>query len=562
MKKFLGIFLSCIHIFCFSDCKQQAVTFWSDIPAQKLAPLLVEKMTKEEQLSQIFMLGLTTPKAPDELKKWITENALGNIIIFAGKNDNLTNLAKELHYLQNLSQQHPLQIPLFFATDQEGGTVRHIKSEATFSPCNLAIGATQNPKNAYYTGFYLAQELKALGIHINLAPVVDLYTDYQSSIIATRSFGEDPEFVSNFAEEFYLGTQNAGLLACAKHFPGHGHTEIDSHHNLPYINLTKQELLEREFIPYTRLIEKKIPLVMVSHLAFPKILDDKTPASMSSYFIETILKTELGFQGLVISDDLMMQGALDFSGSLENALQKSILAGCHLVISSKILSLTKEEWLACIDLMKKNDEFAVKVKKAATKVIEEKLRFFKEQKNIPLYSNIQRIPQLIPSQEGISFFKQLGKDSITEIKNQENLFPIQNNGKNVLLVGQHKDFFEVGKKVFPECETFNFGIVYTQKEAKEQTEKLVPIAKKFEKVIITVNDAESAYIAQKLIQQNIPTIIISLQSPFYALSIKGANNILAAYSSSPYSFEGTFAVLEGEIQPKGVLPLRYGKNYE
>jgi len=555
-------YLLFITILFFFSCKEQPLTFWSNVPANKLAPLLVEKMTSEEQLAQVFMLGLTTPKAPEELKRWITKNALGNIIIFAGKNDNLENLAQEINTLQQLAQSHPLQIPLFFATDQEGGSVRHIKSTATFSPGNLATGATQNQKNAFYTGYYLAQELKALGIHINLAPVVDLYTDYNSSIIATRSFGEEPTFVGNFAKEFYLGTQKAGLLACAKHFPGHGHTTSDSHHLLPYINLTKNELFKRELIPYSLLIQEKIPLIMVSHLAFPKILDNETPASMSSYFIKNILQEELGFQGLIISDDLMMQGALDYSGSLENALQKSILAGCHLVISSKILSLDKEEWLACIDLMKKNDEFAVKVKKAATKVIEEKLRFFKEEKSMPLYTDISKITKKIPNPEGSSFFEQLGKNSITQIKDEKNLFPIKTEGNGLLLIGQHKDFFKIGKKAFPECETFDFGIVYTKDDAKQQVQKLLPIAKKYKTAIITVNDAESAYIAEQLIQENISTIIVGLQAPIYALSVKKAGSVLLAYSSSPYSFVGAFAVLKGKIQPKGILPLLHWKSYE
>ena len=219
--------------------------FWSDYPHEELGDFLISKMSDEELLAQMFMFGWEGGQPSENIARWISERGLGGVKVFGRNAKDTEEVAQSVAALQRKAQSRPLRIPLYVATDQEGGWIRHVKGGTSDTPGNLAIGASGLPIDAYWSGYYISREISALGINMNFAPVVDVYSDKNSTIIGPRSFGDNPEHVAELGAAFAAGSRAAGVIPTAKHFPGHGGTSLDSHEKLPEIAIDMKTLGER-----------------------------------------------------------------------------------------------------------------------------------------------------------------------------------------------------------------------------------------------------------------------------------------------------------------------------
>ena len=206
-------------------------------------------------------------------------------------------------------------------TDQKAAD-QHIKGKQRYAR-KSAIGASGLPSDAWHSGYYIGRELAALGINLNFAPTLDLYTDHDSTVIGPRSFGENPEAAGILGAAFSQGSRKAGVLSTAKHFPGHGHTGLDSHGHLPVIDIDEETLRNRELIPFVYLIRSGVPAIMSAHLSFPRITAGGKPATFFQMVLQDLLRGELGFEGLIITDDIMMNGATTFAGSVSCGAARS-----------------------------------------------------------------------------------------------------------------------------------------------------------------------------------------------------------------------------------------------
>ncbi|MFO7849071.1 MAG: glycoside hydrolase family 3 N-terminal domain-containing protein, partial [Spirochaetia bacterium] len=269
---------------------------------------LVSSMDDTELLGQIFLLAYTGTSPSDQILSWIEEKQIGGVKIFGWNAENLDRLSEGISTMQRVAARNRLSIPLFVATDQEGGWVRHVKSSTSQTPGNMAIGATGLPHDAFWTGYHIAKELKTVGINMNFAPTVDVYSNLEAHVIGPRSFSESPVETANLAVAYYMGMEKAGVISTAKHFPGHGNAAEDSHGSLPRIDTPFSVLWDRELLPYRFLIKRDIPAIMSGHLSFP-IIEKDIPASLSPYFLEEVLRERMGFSGIVITDDMRMYGA-------------------------------------------------------------------------------------------------------------------------------------------------------------------------------------------------------------------------------------------------------------
>ena len=323
--------------------------FWSEYPSEQLADFLISKMSDEELLAQIYMFGWAGKEPSALLNQWVSDRGLGSVKVFGWNTENLEQVAKSISSLQERAQKRHLKIPLFVATDQEGGTIRHVKGETTITPGNMAIGASQYPIDAYYSAYYISREIKALGINMNFAPTVDLYTNRDSSVINVRSFGENAEFASQLASAFVAGSVAAGVIPTAKHFPGHGDTK------LPGVYIDWDEAEKRELVPYKYLISQNIPAIMSGHLLYPRIEAD--PASLSRGWLVDILRNKLGFKGLIITDDMMMTGAWGYAGSSSEAFKRAIEAGNDIILSSRTAELDERLWTMNLQNIRENQDF-------------------------------------------------------------------------------------------------------------------------------------------------------------------------------------------------------------
>lgn len=518
--------------------------FYDPVPAAELADRITEAMTDEELLAQTFMFGWAGQAPTDLLMSWITERSLGSIKIFGWNTEDSIELAKAVSLLQKKANSTRFRIPLFVATDQEGGWIRHVKGRTSETPGNLAIGASGYPIDAYYEGFYIARELSALGINLNFAPTVDLYTNHESSIIGPRSFGQSPKAAGILARAFIQGSKRAGVLTTAKHFPGHGDTALDSHGKLPSIAISRETFYNRELVPFQYLIEAGVPAIMTGHLHFPAVSEHGEPASFSQYLLQTVLRGQLGFKGLVITDDMMMHGAIRYAGTIAKAVQLALEAGNDIIESSTTPRLYDAFWTENLQRMQTNEAFRLRVKDAARRIIETKLRYFKSGNAVPLYPDIYAIPEKLPDAEGQAFFLSLAARAVTVVRGKYIPYTIKP-GEKILLAGSYSAFLQAGLKRFPAAQTSNLSDGIFTKTAASDT------------VIFCLANDSSLQLLQRLYKAYPKKryIIFSCLSPVLLSDIPEIPTAIALYSYAPASFTAGFGALLGDFEPQGHLPL-------
>ncbi|MBQ9539221.1 MAG: glycoside hydrolase family 3 protein [Treponema sp.] len=558
-----AVFL-CLFVFAFFRAFPQGnlpenVDFWSDYGADELSAAITDRMTDEELLAQVFMFGWAGAEPSSLLKRWVTERGLGSVKVFGWNTDDIHSVARSVKTLQEESLKGRFKIPLFVATDQEGGWIRHVKGETQMTPGNMAIGASGYPVDSYYSGYYISREIKALGINMNFAPVVDLYTDLKSSVIGPRSFGSDPSKVSILAEAFAKGSMDAGVIPTAKHFPGHGDTSLDSHGKLPVIDIDEETWRRRELVPFKFLIANKIPAIMSGHLSFPQLQGDGTPSSLSKKFLTDILRGELGYEGLIITDDMMMNGATEYAGGLARAVCMAIEAGNDIVISSSTAGLNERLWTDNLSRMSSTPGFRDRVRDAARRVLKAKLEYFKGSAPAPLFPDAATIGQFIPDKEGEKFFLEQACRAVTVYKGEDKLPYKPAEGERVLIAGPFLSLYSEGKKRYPKATTFHYSYELAADRSNYDewnAASLVSVARNFDTIIINVWDEHTAGFCRRLRSLGKKVIILSIMSPVYVMEdFDWVDVIICGYSYSDYSFKALFAVLAGEIKAEGVLPL-------
>ncbi len=513
-------------------------------------------MSDDEALAQIFMFGWAGSEPSPLLIRWVTERELGSVKVFGWNTENEIQVAEAVTFLQEEAQKSHFQIPLYVATDQEGGLIRHVKGTTSDTPGNLAIGASGYPLDAWYTGYYISKELRALGINMNFAPTVDLYTNIDSTVIASRSFGIDPHFTGVLGASFSEGSLAAGVIPTAKHFPGHGDTGIDSHGRLPEIDADKKTLYERELVPFLYLIEEGIPAIMSGHLGFPNIMETGEPASLSYYFLTELLRNELGYEGLIITDDMMMNGATSYTGSLSTAVELAIRAGNDIVISSTTPQWEESIWTLSSLLMETDASFNEIVRKAAYRVLLSKLDYFKGENHVPIFPDIEAIPSLVPDPEAEAFFTSQAARSITVFKKGDFPYTVEKaQEERILVAAQFQEVFDEASYRYGSLDYHFFRYNLSSAEIHTEGMRLLNQSQYYDTVIICVSNTTSRRIAQYLENSGKKVIVISVLEPVHVFDFDWADSIVLAYSYSAFSFRAAFSALLGDYIPKGTLPM-------
>ena len=286
----------------------------------------MKSMSLDEKIGQLFMVAAFTKDDLDntkEISEFIDKYHIGGIIFSKGSPYKQANITNQFQENSN--------IPLLIGMDAEWGLAMRLDSTYAF-PYNLTLGAIQDDNLVGEIGYQIGNHNRRLGVHINFAPVVDINTNPKNPIIGNRSFGEDKYNVTQKASAFMKGMQEAGILACGKHFPGHGDTDADSHKTLPTVDFSKDRITQTELYPYKKLISKGLNAVMVAHLNMPKLTEnDGLPSTLSPKVIQNQLKEELGFSGLIISDAMNMKGVTSYKGD-QPSIVKAFQAGNDILL--------------------------------------------------------------------------------------------------------------------------------------------------------------------------------------------------------------------------------------
>lgn len=291
---------------------------------------LLQEMTLEEKIGQMLIIENRVPNMTDALKETLQEVQPGGFILFK---ENFTDYETTLALVEEIKST--VKIPLFLAIDQEGGRVQRLSylpnDIITQIPPMYELGKTENEALAYEVGTVVAEELQVFGINVNFAPVVDVLTNQENKVIGNRSFGSIASLVSKMSISFANGLENKGVIAVYKHFPGHGSTKTDSHYDLPVLTKTKEELWDCELIPFQNAIENGANIIMIGHIAIPAIDEENTPASLSKKIITNLLKEEMNYQGLVVTDALNMKAITNYYNE-KQIYEKAINAGVDLLL--------------------------------------------------------------------------------------------------------------------------------------------------------------------------------------------------------------------------------------
>lgn len=534
---------------CFAD-----PGFWESGSSEEVVTRLLDEMSDEEMLGQLFMFGFRGTTPSREIMDFISEHYIGGIKIFGWNVSTLPRLVKTVGEMQKKAEETPHQIPLLIATDQEGGWVRHVKEETSITPGNLAIGATGLPYDAYMTGYYIGQELKALGINMNFAPTVDVYTNPAAHVIGPRAFSQDPVMTGQLAVAYYHGMKEAGVICTAKHFPGHGNADKDSHGALPIIKSSLDELWENDLVPYRFLVKEGVPAIMSGHLAFPEITGDETPSSLSAFFQTELLRDRLGFEGLLITDDLRMHGVTQTGfGDVEIA-RRAVESGADIIMLSGTPELQKQVCERFLSLMKTDKEFHSRVREAAKRVLTVKADYLRGESSVPLYPDEEQLTDHIPNPEGKKFFFELACRSVTVIR--EELLPFRpEEEEKVLLTGQYREFIEAGKNRYPQADEYYFPYSPFYYSLSRYKNRLVRMADRYDTIVFCLSNPNSLDILKSLEETEAEIIVFSVLTPIYLRETSWVKTAIAAYGVGEDSFNAGFAVLAGDYKAESTLPI-------
>jgi len=263
-------------------------------------------MKLNELIGQHMLIGVSGHTLTEFEKRFIVENNISGVVLF-GRNVSTPEQVRDLcAEIQSLRHKMASKAPLFIGIDMEGGRVHRLKAPFTQWPPLKTVGDLDAPTIAFHFAHRMGLELMAVGINLDFAPCVDVFTNPLNTVIGDRAVSSDPHQVEKMASALVRGYIKSGILSCAKHFPGHGHTVIDSHEELPVEEADLKRLHEVELVPFKKALRSRVDMVMTAHILF-KSVDKDWPVTMSEFFLKKMLRDELKYKGLVITDDLDMK---------------------------------------------------------------------------------------------------------------------------------------------------------------------------------------------------------------------------------------------------------------
>lgn len=529
-----------------------ALDFWDKAEPGPLADDLVAAMSIPELASQVLMLAFPDPVPDPSILGWIEARSLGGVKFFGWNAGTPVQVAEASAALQARSQKTRFRIPLLVATDQEGGWVRHIKGTTTTTPGNLSLGSSGFPADAFQTGRILGAELREMGVNMNFAPSVDLYTNVDNTVIGPRSFGQDPVEAGVLGMAFFRGLQSAGVIATAKHFPGHGDTADDSHGRLPVLMVDKSTLDKRELVPYKMLIAEGLGAIMSGHIAFPQVAGNGLPASLSPELINGLLRKELGYQGVVLTDDLYMEGARPNGWTIAQAAEKALEAGNDLMLVSKPAWSQVSAWDDLVERARRDPAFLDELKTAARRVLLLKLRSLKGPHAVPLVSRPGTLA--IPAAGADDVV--LGATARGATVLVSSSLPWKSEG-SVLIVTPYDGAFRALASRYPGATLLSYGFEFFGFDPAVKQEILARVAASRRTVFVLGTPGGLSYL-KALEPWKDKVAVVSVLSPVYLAQVPWVKDAVAVFGTNAAAFDVAAASLAGDILPAGRLPVRFG----
>ena len=458
--------------------KEEMATNPADEETEKKLDAVISAMSMDEKISQLIIPAIRTWNeenvtdlgAVPELASALRSHQYGGIILFGS---NITGTEQTARLVNDL-QQNNLQIegtsahiPYLMPVDEEGGIVIRLNT-GTRMTGNMAIGATPEPaQNAELTGRILGEELDAIGFNADFAPVIDVNNNPANPVIGTRSFSDDPETVACLGAAYSKGLAESNIIATYKHFPGHGDTVVDSHIGTPSVEKTYEELLENELVPFKKVIEDGADMIMTAHITYPLIDEEKIfgdgktrgffPATMSGKMITDILRTDLGYDGVVVTDALEM-GAIATAGLVsgkENSAEygvgiatEVINAGVDLLLlpldlNSPMAAGYYDEYIAGIAAKVESGEISEKrIDESVKRILRLKAKYGiydpegAQTDAISIDERVAKCKEIVGSDDHHEKEMEMARQAVTVVRNDKDALPINDDTKKVVILGR------------------------------------------------------------------------------------------------------------------------------
>jgi beta-N-acetylhexosaminidase len=540
-------------LFVFAASGLSALDFWDDKAPGPLADELVAAMTTPELASQALMLAFPDPVPDQNILDWIGARSLGGVKFFGWNAGTPVQVAEASAALQARSQKTRFRIPLLVATDQEGGWVRHIKGATTTTAGNLSLGSSGLPSDAYQTARLIGAELREMGVNMNFAPSVDLYTNAANTVIGPRSFGRDPVEAGVLGMAFFRGLQSRGVIATAKHFPGHGDTADDSHGILPIIHVDKATLEKRELVPYKMLIAEGLGAVMSAHIAYPEVAGNGLPASLSPELIDGLLRRDLGYQGVVITDDLYMEGARPNGWTIAQAAERALEAGNDLMLVSKPDWAQMGAWQALVSRADRDPVFLERLRTSVKRVLLLKLHALKGPGAVPLAPRGQDLA--IPAAGADDLVLGTTARGATLLASAS--LPWKTADGAPLVVTPYEGAYRAIAQRYPGATQLSYSYEFFNSDPAVAQQIAVRVAAARRTVFVLATPGGLDYL-KALEPWKDKIAVVSLLSPVYLKDLPWVRDAVAVFGTNAAAFDVAAAVLAGEIQASGRLPLRFG----
>ncbi|MEO2202757.1 glycoside hydrolase family 3 N-terminal domain-containing protein [Paenibacillus pabuli] len=533
---------------------------------------LISYMTVSEQVGQMLMPdirqwnGKVTTTVNEGLKTNIHDQYLGGLILF---DKNIVDTRQVTTFTHNL-QTEAGDIPMFLGIDQEGGVIKRIPG-GTNLPGQMALGATGDTALAEAAGQLTGEELKALGLNINFAPVLDINSNPDNPIIGMRSFSSDADLVTRLGLATITGLHQSGIIAAVKHFPGHGDTTVDSHLGLPVLTHNRERLDSVELKPFQAAIENGVEMIMTAHIAFPAIDNEQVtslkdgqrvpvPATLSKKVLNGLLREELGYEGLIISDAFTMDGIAEHFGE-DQAVERAVNAGVDIILMPQDSAAAHQTLVNAV----KNGSIPIgTIHASVERILELKAKYGLFERRESLTSKLAELNQVIGSEGHRKVEREIAERAVTLLASRDGMHPdsFQQGDRVVIVAAEEEQAKQLERQLKQASTSLSLkteiaviGQAQT-KEAIASADYVILASYQFRNVASQFGWIAYQALINEMNSRNQRYTLLSLGNPYETIYLKNIRSGLAVYGKQEPNTEAGINVLLGQQEAKGTLPVR------
>lgn len=523
---------------------------------------IIENMTLSQKVGQMFAVGFSGNTFSSTLQSSINDYNFGNVIYLAGNVNNPNTLAG----LSNSIQQAMINangVPAFITIDQEGGRVARLTNGGTRFISNMAMGAIADSTQVYREGKAIGAELRNYGINVNFAPVLDVNNNPDNPVIGTRSYGENPFLVSKCSIQLFKGLQSANVMGTAKHFPGHGNTNVDSHTGLPIITSSKNELYQTELAPFIIAINNGIDAIMTTHIVFTAI-DDALPATLSEKVLTKLLREELGYNGLIITDGMEMDALKNFGNVASLGLQ-AVKAGADILLYTDNVN-PRSAHTAIINAVNSGEISEERINDSVRRILLKKLKYDVIDNYTAPNNDISELLE-----DNLELNNEFAMASLTKMIGED---PSYSKDESILIISPECTYSlgnttgdnSLGAYASNYLKSFGYNASYytiSNNATSTETKEIVGMLEDYDHIVIACSNVytskyhNTGVLVDKILLAKPDSLVIALQTPYDYLRYNNVKNYVCVYCYQKATVVAISKYLNGEFKAVGVSPIDF-----